>query len=69
MDSFHYLKYGLSIVLGFVGAKMLYQYLTHTTVPTTLSLGVIVTVLGVSFLLSILKPKQPETPNIDIAER
>ena len=68
MDLFHYLKYGLSVVLGFVGAKMIYQYLTHTHVPTTISLGVIVAVLGISILLSILRPKQPETPHIEIAD-
>lgn len=69
MDSFHYLKYGLSIVLGFVGAKMLYQYLTHTHVSTTLSLGVIISVLGISILLSILRPKKPETPSIELVEK
>ncbi|HEX9998513.1 MAG TPA: TerC family protein [Abditibacterium sp.] len=69
MDLFHYLKYGLSVVLGFVGAKMIYQYLTHTHVPTTISLGVIVAVLGISILLSILRPKQPETPHIEIDEK
>jgi tellurite resistance protein TerC len=68
MDLFHYLKYGLSVVLGFVGAKMIYQYLTHTHVPTTLSLGVIIAVLGISILLSILRPVKGETPHVDIGE-
>ncbi len=66
MDSFHYLKFGLAIVLGFVGVKMVYQFLTHTHVPTPFSLGVIVVVLGASILLSILRPKQPETPHLGI---
>lgn len=57
MDLFHYLKYGLSFVLSFVGIKML---LSHTAyeIPTPVSLGVIVATLAFSILLSVVRPKK-----------
>ena len=44
LDRFRYLKYGLAIVLTFVGLKLVLLDVVH--VPALLSLGVIVTVLG-----------------------
>lgn len=52
---FHLLKFGLSVVLGFVGVKMLVADLYH--IPTALSLGVIVGVLLISVLLSLHWPR------------
>ncbi len=57
MDLFHYLKYGLSAVLSFVGVKMLLSH-TKFEIPTPVSLVVIVAILGGSILLSILRPKK-----------
>jgi len=59
MDKFHLLKIGLGVVLTFVGVKML---LGHTAykIDTLISLGVIVTVLAVSVILSLLRPKKAE---------
>jgi tellurite resistance protein TerC len=52
---FHYLKIGLSVVLVFVGLKMLASDLYK--VPIGASLGVIVVVLGLSVAASWLRPR------------
>jgi tellurite resistance protein TerC len=57
MDRFHYLKYGLGLVLAFVGLKMLVAGWYH--VPIGLSLGVIVLLLGGSVAASFLFPPMP----------
>jgi tellurite resistance protein TerC len=54
MDRFHYLKLGLSIVLGFVGAKMLLDAFIH--IETWVSLVVVAAVLTISVIVSLLKP-------------
>lgn len=51
MPLFRYLKTGISIVLGFVGVKMLISHLYP--IPIVASLSVIIGVLGGSILLSI----------------
>lgn len=43
---FPYLKYGISVILIFVGAKMLLSHILH--IPVLLSLGIIVGILAVS---------------------
>ena len=53
IDRFHLLKYGLAIVLAFVGTKMLLEAF-HIEIPVQLSLLVIVVVLGVTSVLSLL---------------
>ena len=55
---FHYLKVGLSVVLVFVGVKMLAVDLYK--VPIGASLGFIVFVLGVATVASWLWPRVPE---------
>jgi tellurite resistance protein TerC len=57
IDRFHYLKVGLSVVLVFVGLKMLAVDLYK--VPIGVSLGVIVLVLGVSVTASWWWPRTP----------
>lgn len=61
MDKFHYLKIGLGFVLSFVGVKMI---LAHTAwkIDTLVSLGVIVLILGLSVVLSLLRPKKTAVP-------
>lgn len=54
MDLFRFLKYGLSIILAFVGVKMLISGFYH--IPIVVSLGVIFGVLLVSVLASLLIP-------------
>lgn len=68
VGKFHLLKAGLSIVLGFIGVKMLVEslsgyFLHHAIhVPITWSLGFIALVLGVSIVASmIVGDRQVET--------
>jgi tellurite resistance protein TerC len=58
IGTFHLLKYGLAVVLTFVGAKMLLSELVPIGIG--LSLGVVVSVLLGSILLSLVVPKRPE---------
>jgi tellurite resistance protein TerC len=52
---FHFLKIGLSVVLSFVGLKMLISHYFH--IPILLSLGVVMAVLVGSVAASLLFPK------------
>jgi tellurite resistance protein TerC len=62
---FHYLKYGLSIVLMIVGAKMLANYWAGgKAVPVEYALMLTVTIIGGSIVLSLLKTRGA-TPEID----
>ena len=56
IDKFHFLKIGLSVVLVFVGLKMLLSGVFH--LPILLSLGVVAAVLGGSVGLSLLFPQK-----------
>jgi tellurite resistance protein TerC len=56
MDLFHYLHYGLSVVLMFVGVKMLISH--YYDMPTALALGVVAGVLAISVLASVVHPKK-----------
>ncbi len=63
MHKFHFLKFGLGIVLIFVGLKM--AWLNHAfggKFPITWSLGIIAGVLGTSVAVSLLFPKPAEAP-------
>ncbi|HEY6837175.1 MAG TPA: TerC family protein [Geobacteraceae bacterium] len=51
LEMFAYLKLGVSLILGYVGAKMLLTDVVH--IPTVFSLGVIVGVLTISILISV----------------
>ena len=68
VDKFHFLKLGLSIVLGFVGVKMVVETITGYTmdhpihVPIQWSLLVIAIVLGVSVGASLLFPRRELEP-------
>jgi tellurite resistance protein TerC len=59
MDLFHYLHYGLSVVLIFIGVKMLGSH--YVTVPTEWALATVVLVLGASVLASLLHPRKTST--------
>lgn len=58
MKLFHYLNYGLSVVLIFIGVKMLLPEKYH--VPTWAALAVVAGVLAISVLASILFPQKRE---------
>jgi tellurite resistance protein TerC len=54
VDRFHYLKFGLGLVLVFIGGKMLLSEIY--VIPTAISLGVVATLLGGSALASWIFP-------------
>lgn len=58
LNLFHHLRYGLAVILVFVGAKMLGS--SFIEVPIGVSLGVIAGVLALSILASLLWPKRDE---------
>ena len=59
VDKFHLLKYGLAVVLVFVGLKMVWlNGLYDGKFPITVSLGVISGVIAASVVLSLLFPRQ-----------
>lgn len=61
VHKFRYLKYGLGIVLVFVGLKMsLLNELCGGKFPISWSLVIIVTVIGSSILISLLKKEKGE---------
>jgi tellurite resistance protein TerC len=56
MKLFHYLNYGLAVVLIFIGAKMLLS--VKYNIPTWATLVVIAMVLGLSVVASVMFPKK-----------
>ena len=56
MELFHYLHYGLSLVLIFVGGKMLVSH--YYQIPTELALGIVAGILIISIVASMLHPKK-----------
>ena len=57
-ERFHLLKYGLAVVLMFVGTKML--IVDWFKIPVAVSLGVIIAVLGTSMMLSLLATRHSD---------
>jgi len=55
VDKFVYLKLGLSVVLIFIGAKMLLEY--SVQIPSVAALGVVGVVLGTSIVASVKWPR------------
>jgi tellurite resistance protein TerC len=63
MGRFHYLRYGLGLVLAFVGLKMVWlNRAWGGHFPITVSLGIIVSVIVVSIVVSLVFPKAQEEP-------
>jgi tellurite resistance protein TerC len=58
MDLFHYLHYGLALVLIFIGVKMVGS--NYYQIPTAVALGVVAGVLLVSVLASLIHPRSQE---------
>ena len=54
VTKFHLLKYGLAVILTFVGTKMLIEHWVH--IPILLSLGVVMGVLAASIVASLVWP-------------
>ncbi|MEK7824386.1 MAG: TerC family protein [Candidatus Eisenbacteria bacterium] len=68
MRIFHYLPYGLSAILVFVGAKMMLSDLFH--LPIAVALGVVGGILALSIVASILHPRpvKPDSPSTEPKE-
>ena len=63
VDKFHFLKYGLGVVLIFVGLKMsVLNWLWSGHFPILVSLVIILSVVAASIALSLLFPKAQEEP-------
>ena len=61
IDKFHYLKIGLSVLLAFIGAKMLIaDYADKIGLTTSNSLLVILAILVISVVASLVFPKKKE---------
>ena len=56
MELFHYLHYGLSLVLIFVGGKMLVSH--YYQIPTELALGIVAGILIISVVASMVHPRK-----------
>ncbi len=56
MEVFHLLHYGLSVILIFIGAKMLVSHYVH--IPIGIALGTVAGVLVVSIVLSLIFPQK-----------
>jgi len=57
IDLFRFLKYGLAVVLAFIGVKMLIVKWVH--IPTTVALGTVLGIILLSILISlILRPRK-----------
>jgi len=62
---FHYLQYGLSIILIFVGMKMVLSNVYK--IPVGIALGVVAGILAVSVLVSVLwPPKKVNVPPVKV---
>jgi tellurite resistance protein TerC len=55
-DMFHYLKYGLALILMFIGMKMLIMHWYH--MPVVVTMSVIFSILLLSVLVSILSNRK-----------
>ncbi len=63
IDRFRYLKMGLAVVLGFVGAKMVLTDVVH--IPIWVSLVAIACILGVAVAASLHVTTEPERERMD----
>ena len=60
VDRFYLLKYGIAVILTFVGVKMLGENWFH--IETLPSLAIIIGVLGVSIAASLIWPQRDKGP-------
>jgi TerC family integral membrane protein len=68
LDKFAYLKYGLGLVLAFIGAKMIVGeglfIIEPIVVPTGLALGIVGGLIGASVVISLIMPPKPERDEV-----
>ena len=65
-NRFHLLKFGLALVLMFVGTKML--IVEWYKIPVAISLAVVITLLGTSILLSLMSTRK-QKPLVKISNK
>ena len=63
IDKFYLLQKGLSIILFFIGAKMLLEII-HVGIPIVMSFSVIILTLTLSIVFSIVIPKKEKPANV-----
>jgi tellurite resistance protein TerC len=59
IEKFHLLHYGLSVILIFIGVKMLVSH--YLQIPIGVALGVVAGVLLISIIMSLVFPRKLET--------
>ncbi|QIL75510.1 TerC family protein [Hymenobacter sp. HDW8] len=64
MRLFHYLHYGLSLILIFIGFKLLITDYLH--IPMAISLGVVGFILVISVILSLVLPKKEKEDTLPL---
>ncbi|MGH8514380.1 MAG: TerC family protein, partial [Gammaproteobacteria bacterium] len=60
VERFYLLKYGLAIILSFIGVKMLGEQFFH--IPILWSLAIVLATLALSIVASLIWPKPEEAP-------
>ncbi|GBG86557.1 hypothetical protein CBR_g41620 [Chara braunii] len=65
MGELRYLQTSVALVLGFIGSKMIAEYLGEH-IPTTVSLAVVMVTLGTGVLLSFKDQEQSKELEWDI---
>ena len=62
-----YLEPAVALVLGFIGSKMIAEYLGFA-IPTAIALGVVATLLGSGIALSIFERSREESSSPESGE-
>ena len=62
VEKFYLLKYGLALILTFIGVKMLIESFYH--IPIGISLAVVLGTLALSIAASMMWPKPEEAPEV-----
>ena len=69
MEFFHYLHYGLSFVLTFIGVKMVLEGFDKVPdIPITVALGIVAGTIVISIVTSLMFPPKPKDPPDDEGE-
>lgn len=63
-----YLEPAVALVLGFIGSKMIAEYLGFI-LPTAVALGIVATLLGSGIALSVLERSREQQTEADEAEK
>jgi tellurite resistance protein TerC len=67
LDRLRYLHYGLGVLLGFVGLKMITA--AWIDIPIVASLAIIGAILGITTIASLIAGKREQTPGTNQADR